>query len=138
RNHTEVMLGLDIKKSEFGNTILVSKKNYPVASEYFIPSDISSAAFFIVLALINKNSSLRIKNVSLNETRKGFLKLLEEMGAKIHYENISVSSGEVYGDVIAESSSLKNINIDRKSTRLNSSHVKISYAVFCLKKKTYK
>src|SRR5690606_24813135 len=35
RNHTEVMLGLDIKKSEFGNTILVSKKNYPVASEYF-------------------------------------------------------------------------------------------------------
>src|SRR5690606_40451528 len=32
----------------------------------------------------------------------------------------------------------KNRNIDRKSTRLNSSHVKISYAVFCLKKKTYK
>src|SRR5690606_27818442 len=30
---------------------------------------------------------------------------------------------------------LKGLGIDRKSTRLNSSHVKISYAVFCLKKK---
>lgn len=114
RNHTETMLGLDVKRGESGNTILVSKKNYPVASEYFIPSDISSAAFFIVLALINKDSSLRIKNVSLNETRKGFLNLLEEMGAKINYENISVSSGEVYGDVIVESSALKNINIPGK------------------------
>jgi 3-phosphoshikimate 1-carboxyvinyltransferase len=111
RNHTENMLGLDIKKSATGNTILVSGKNYPVPAEYFIPSDVSSAAFFVVLALLTKGSSLIIKNVSLNETRKGYLKILEAMGAKMNYEKIKVSSGEVYGDIIVQSSSLKNIEI---------------------------
>ncbi|HEX9741117.1 MAG TPA: 3-phosphoshikimate 1-carboxyvinyltransferase, partial [Ignavibacteriaceae bacterium] len=111
RNHTENMLGLDIKKSATGNTILVSGKNYPVPAEYFIPSDVSSAAFFVVLALLTKGSSLIIKNVSLNETRKGYLKILEVMGAKMNYEKIKVSSGEVYGDIIVQSSSLKNTEI---------------------------
>ena len=111
RNHTEKMLGLEVKESKSGNTILVSKKNYPVPSEYFIPSDVSSAAFFIVLTILAKDSSLRIKNVSLNETRKGYLQILKEMGAKISYENIAVSSGEVYGDIIVESSQLKNVEI---------------------------
>lgn len=111
RNHTEKMLGLEEKKSVAGNTILVSNKNYPIPSEYFIPSDISSAAFFIVLTILTKDSSLRVKNVSLNETRKGYLKILEKMGAKINYENISVSGGEVYGDIEVESSTLRSIEI---------------------------
>lgn len=111
RNHTEKMLGLEIKSSKAGNTILVSNKNYPVPAEYFIPSDISTAAFFIVLAILTKDSYLRIKNVSLNETRKGYLKILIQMGAKINYENLSVSSGEIYGDIIVESSELKNVEI---------------------------
>lgn len=111
RNHTERMLGLEVKKSETGNTILASIKNYPIPSEYFIPSDISSAAFFIVLTILTPDSSLRIKNVSLNETRKGYLNILEQMGAKINYENKSVSTGEVYGDLIVESNKLNNIEI---------------------------
>ncbi len=111
RNHTEKMLGLEVKKSESGNTILVSKKNYPIPAEYFIPSDVSSAAFFVALTILSKDSSLRIKNVSLNETRKGYLKILKQMGAKINFENISVSSGEIYGDIIVESSQLKNVEI---------------------------
>ena len=114
RNHTEKMLGLEVKKSVTGNTILVSKKNYPIPTEYFIPSDISSAAFFVVLTILLKDSSLRIKNVSLNETRKGFLKILTEMGAKINFENISVSGGENYGDIIVESSKLANVNISEE------------------------
>jgi len=111
RNHTEKMLGLEVKKSESGNTILVSKKNYPIPAEYFIPSDVSSAAFFVVLTTLTKGSSLRIKNASLNETRKGYLRILKEMGARINFENISVSSGEIYGDIIVESSQLKNVEI---------------------------
>ena len=111
RNHTEKMLGLEVKKSESGNTVLVSKINYPVPTEYFVPSDVSSAAFFIVLALLSKDSSLRIKSVGLNETRKGYLEILEKMGAKINYENISVSGGETYGDIVVENSKLKNIEI---------------------------
>ncbi len=114
RNHTEKMLGLEVKKSESGNTVLVSKINYPVPAEYFVPSDVSSAAFFIVLALLSKDSSLRIKSVGLNETRKGYLAILEKMGAKINYENISVSGGETYGDIAVENSKLNNVEIPEK------------------------
>jgi 3-phosphoshikimate 1-carboxyvinyltransferase len=111
RNHTEKMLGLEVKKSEAGNTILVSKINYPVPAEYFVPSDVSTAAFFVILAVLTKGSILKIKNACLNETRKGYLKVLEKMGAKINYENIAVSSGEVYGDIIVEGSKLKSVEI---------------------------
>lgn len=114
RDHTERMLGLEVKKSESGKTILVSKINYPVPAEYFVPSDVSSAAFFVVLALLSKNSSLRVKNVGLNETRKGYLKILEQMGAKINYESLSVSGGEIYGDIIIESGKLSNIKIPKE------------------------
>ena len=114
RNHTEKMLGLEVKENKSGNTILVSKINYPVPAEYFVPSDVSSAAFFVVLAILSKNSSLRIKNVGLNETRKGYLEILEQMGAKINYENISVSGGETYGDIIVETSKLQNIEVPKE------------------------
>jgi 3-phosphoshikimate 1-carboxyvinyltransferase len=111
RNHTEIMLGLEVKQSETGNTVLFSKKNYPVPSTYFIPSDVSSASFFIVLAILSKNSFIRIRNVSLNKTRTGYLDILKKMGAKIDFENISISSGEPFGDIIAESSDLENVEI---------------------------
>lgn len=114
RNHTEKMLGLEVKKSEAGNTILVSKINYPVPAEYFIPSDVSTAAFFIILAALIKDSILKVKNVSLNETRKGYLKILEKMGTKLNYDNILVSSGEIYGDITVEGSQLENIEISEE------------------------
>jgi len=111
RNHTEKMLGLEVRKSESGNIILVSRKNYPLPSEYFVPSDVSSAAFFAVLAMLSGKSELKIKTVTLNETRTGYLKVLEDMGAGISYENITSSSGEKFGDLIIEYSRLKNIEI---------------------------
>jgi len=114
RNHTEKMLGLEVKKNKSGNTILVSKINYPVPAEYFVPSDVSSAAFFVVLAILSKNSSLIIKNIGLNETRKGYLEILGQMGAKINYENISVSGGETYGNIVVESGKLNNIEIPKE------------------------
>src|SRR2546430_12061780 len=46
--------------------------------------------------------------------------------------------GEALGDIAAEADELRGVRIDRKSTRLNSSHSQISYAVFCLKKKKLK
>lgn len=111
RNHTEKMLGLKVIK-ENGKTIsFSSKKNYPVAKQYFVPSDISTASFFIILTLVSKNSSLLIKNVSLNETRTGILKILKEMGADVRIENIKDENSEPYGDLRIFSSSLKNIHI---------------------------
>ncbi|HRN26473.1 MAG: 3-phosphoshikimate 1-carboxyvinyltransferase [Ignavibacteriaceae bacterium] len=112
RNHTEKMLGLPVSIVE--NKIISSacKKYYPTAKDYFIPGDISSAAFYIVLTLLTPNSELLIKNVSLNPTRTGFIDVLKKMGADISFKEIKISSNEEYGDVIVKSSSLKNIKID--------------------------
>jgi len=112
RNHTEQMLGLPIK-NESGKIISSSSlKYYPDPYEYFIPGDISTSAFHIVLALLTPNSELRINNVSLNPTRTGFIEVLKQMGANINFEEIKLSSNEPYGNVVVKSSHLKNIKID--------------------------
>lgn len=111
RNHTEKMLNLEVIKVPEGNKIIANRSKYPTAKDYFIPSDISSAAFFIVLASLAKKSFLRIRNVSLNSTRSGILTILQEMGAKITVENRNEFSGEEFGDIIIQNSSLKNIKI---------------------------
>ena len=69
RNHTENLLDLRVVKEEDKIITSVSKNNYPKSTEYFIPSDISSAMFFTVLAILTKDSELVIKDVSLNPTR---------------------------------------------------------------------
>lgn len=114
RNHTEQMLGLPVEI--LGNNIVSksSRKFYPKPCDYFIPGDISSAAFPIVLTLITPNSELIIKNISLNPTRIGFIEILKKMGANIYFEDIQTSSNEEYGNVIVKSSLLKNIEIDHK------------------------
>lgn len=114
RDHTERMLGLKQEVSEKEKRIFASKDYYPSPKEYFIPGDISSAAFFIVLALLSKNSELILKNVSLNPTRIGYLKILEAMKANICYENLRESGNEPYGDIVVKSSELKNIFIPKE------------------------
>jgi len=111
RNHTEIMLGLDVETIPNGNLIKFSKHNYPEAKEYFIPSDISSSAFFVALALLADEGELIIKNVSLNPTRTGYIDLLKLMGAKISVDDIRYSSGEKVGNLVINNSNLLNINI---------------------------
>ncbi|AFH49511.1 3-phosphoshikimate 1-carboxyvinyltransferase [Ignavibacterium album JCM 16511] len=112
RDHTERMLGLPVIKSDNLIVISSSEKFYPTEKDYFIPGDVSSSAFFIVLALLSKNSELVIKDVSLNPTRTGFLDILKKMNADIKIENEKQSSNEPYGDIIVHSSDLKNITVD--------------------------
>lgn len=112
RNHTENLLGLEVKEIETGREIKVSKKNYPEASVYNVPSDISTAAFFIVLALLAENSELELKNVLLNETRNGIVRVVKRMGADLEVKNQKTENGEVTGDLIIKSSRLKNIEIE--------------------------
>jgi 3-phosphoshikimate 1-carboxyvinyltransferase len=111
RDHTERMLGLKITREEENKIIHVSKKDYPSANEYFVPGDISTAAFFIPLALLTKNSELRLTNVSLNESRTGIIKIFKMMGGNIETENINVNAGETSGDLVIKSSMLHNIEI---------------------------
>jgi 3-phosphoshikimate 1-carboxyvinyltransferase len=53
-----------------------------------MPSDISSSAFFIVLTILSKNSKLKIKNVNINPSRTGIIKILKLMGVKVVCKNI--------------------------------------------------
>jgi len=114
RNHTETLLGLKVEEFSGYRKIYSSKKNYPKPSEYIVPSDISTSAFFIVLALNLENSELLLKDVLLNETRDGIIRILQKMGGRIEIENARTSSGEKLGDLRIFSSKLHNIEISEE------------------------
>ena len=106
RDHTERMLkmfGANIKTDK--NMIEINPVKRLIATDIDIPSDISSAAYFIAAALITKNSEIKIKNVGLNPTRCYILKILERMNADITIENYK-DGFEPTGDIIAKSSTL--------------------------------
>ncbi|MBU1679931.1 MAG: 3-phosphoshikimate 1-carboxyvinyltransferase [Bacteroidetes bacterium] len=111
RDHTENLLGLDVEVENSLRIIRVNENNYPTPKEYIVPSDISSAAFFIVLTLLLKNSEIVIKDILLNETRTGILAVLKLMGADISADNVKNYIGEPFGDLIVKSSELNNISI---------------------------
>ncbi|MFH1768348.1 MAG: 3-phosphoshikimate 1-carboxyvinyltransferase [Candidatus Omnitrophota bacterium] len=108
RDHTERMLslfGVGIKKKGTITTCLPTAR-LKSPKKIFIPSDFSSAAFFIVLALITKRSRLLIKNVNINPTRRGLLGVLKRMGARIKLVN-KTDYYEPYADILVLSSTLK-------------------------------
>ncbi|OUV98878.1 MAG: 3-phosphoshikimate 1-carboxyvinyltransferase [Candidatus Pelagibacter sp. TMED142] len=120
RDHTELLfkfLKIPIKIKKTNNYDLIEiegKKNFK-AFNYNIPSDISSSAFFIVLTLLSKNSSLTIKNVNINPSRTGSIKILNKMGANIKFKNIKNYRGEKIADIHVKSvKSLKPINCPSK------------------------
>ena len=85
---------------------------------YNIPSDISSSAFFIVLTCLLNNSKLIIKNVNINSSRIGIIKILRKMGARIQFLNKKIYKGEKIADIKVNSPKvLKSINCP---TKLNS------------------
>lgn len=79
-----------------------------------IPNDPSSAAFFTALTLLNKNSTLIIKNVGLNKTRTGFYQLLKKQGAKIKFQNLKKENNEIRGDIFVKNCKLKPIQASKK------------------------
>ncbi|MCC6549833.1 MAG: 3-phosphoshikimate 1-carboxyvinyltransferase [Ignavibacteriaceae bacterium] len=111
RNHTERMLGLQFAELNGIRFINSSSEYLPEPTSYFIPGDISTAAFFVVAALLIPGSELLIKNVTLNPTRTGYITHLKKMGADISFENQKTSANEPYGDILVRSSDLKNVPI---------------------------
>jgi len=111
RNHTEIMLcamGADIKT--IGKTATIGKSELsPLNIE--IPGDISSAAFFIVAALITPNSKILLKNVGLNPTRTGIIDIIRQMGGNIEILNLHETSKELVGDIKIEYSELNGCEI---------------------------
>lgn len=116
RDHTERMLadfGAKITKDKNAVTIEHSDK-LTAPKEIFVPSDISSAAYFMVLGLIVKDSDLLIKNIGVNPTRTGIIDVLKEMGGNIELENQKTICGEEIADIRVKYSKLKGVNIDKE------------------------
>jgi len=112
RDHTERMLKhFEFPLNIIDNTIYVTPVENLKSSELIIPSDISSAAFFIVAALINKGSEITINNVGLNSARTGVLDLLSRMGGSIEIQNQREECGEDVGNLVVKSSELRGIVI---------------------------
>ena len=113
RDHTEKMLQQNknsIKIVERKKRLIeVHGKKSLKPIKIDIPNDPSSAAFFTALTLLKKKSSIRIKNVGLNQTRIGFYKLLKKHGAKIKFKNLKKENNELKGDILVKSSKLKPI-----------------------------
>ena len=119
RNHTENLLtaikaNIKVKNSNKGNLILLKGQKNLFCFNLEISGDQSSAAPFIFLTLLTPGSYLIIKNVNYNPTRIGFIKILKKMNANIKVKNLKKKSGELVGDIIVKSSSLKPINCPKK------------------------
>ena len=116
RNHTELLfkylkIPTKIKKTKRYDFIRIKKPKKIRAFNYQIPGDISSSAFFIVLTTLSNNSKLLIKNVNINPSRIGVIKILKKMGAKISLNNQKNYRGEKISDILIKSSNkLKGIN----------------------------
>ncbi len=99
RDHTERMLRyLLVKVIREGDTVSIWGGQVPESRDIQVPGDISSAAFWLVAAAANQRSSVTVRNVGLNPTRTGVLKVLGRMGARIT-ERIDESGCEPMGDV---------------------------------------
>ncbi len=111
RNHTEKMLSaFGAKIERVGNEITISPAESLHAPEkIFVPGDISSAAYWIVLATILDGSDVTIQNVGVNETRTGILDVLNQMGATIELVNVRTSGGEEFADVHVVASKLRGV-----------------------------
>lgn len=106
RNHTELMLGLDVEKTPFGNRVQIHGGRPIDAKPFSVPSDPSAACFIIALALLARESEVVLKNVCLNPTRTAYLELLDSSGAHLAFENVRVVGGEPIGDVVVARAAL--------------------------------
>ncbi len=77
-----------------------------------VPGDPSSAAFFMVAALVVPGSELLIRNVGLNPTRAGLVHVLRQMGGSIEEQNPREVGGEPVADLLVRHSALKGIEVD--------------------------
>tara|TARA_B110001452_G_scaffold253272_1_gene243787 strand:+ start:744 stop:2072 length:1329 start_codon:yes stop_codon:yes gene_type:complete len=126
RNHSELLfkylkIPIKIKKAKKYDFIKIKKPKKIKPFNYQVPGDISSSAFFIVLTTLAHDSKLLIKNVNINPSRTGAIKILKKMGAKISFKNQKKYRGERISDILIKSSNnLKAINCPQE---LNSSAI---------------
>jgi len=100
RDHTERMLpafGADLRSE--GLTIAIQGNRELYSQEIAVPGDFSSAAFFMVAAIVIPGSEVLLRNVGINPTRTGLIGVLQKMGADISLMNVQSVSGEPVADI---------------------------------------
>jgi 3-phosphoshikimate 1-carboxyvinyltransferase len=117
RDHTEIAL------REFGAGLRVKSKTITLAGrptltgrDLVVPSDLSSAAFFIVAALLLPGSRLTIRGVGLNPTRSTLLDFLAGMGAQIRITEVESRNGELSGELLVTGSPVRGGVIEKEIT----------------------
>ena len=113
RDHSERLLRqLGVSITVTGPLLSLEPLHTPLSPfELSIPGDLSAAAFPLAAALLSPNSELTVRNVGLNPRRTGLLEALCAMGAQIEISTDSTSEGEPAGDLTAEFSELRGIEI---------------------------
>mgnify|MGYP001282193094 FL=1 len=117
RDHTERLmryLKINFKKKILSKSSTSIELNGPYEIKprnITVASDPSSAAFFIVGALIIPKSMITLKNIALNKSRIAFIDILKKMGGKIRVKKTKTVSGEDVGNIQVSYSSLNAIKI---------------------------
>jgi 3-phosphoshikimate 1-carboxyvinyltransferase len=115
RDHTERMLeGFGYPVCRDGNCVAIRPGGRLVAMDIDVPSDISSAAFFMVGAAIAPDSDVTLKHVGVNPTRTGVIDILRLMGTNIEIGNHRMVGGEPVADIRIRSSRLRGVQIPEK------------------------
>ena len=135
RDHSERMLKhlkipIKIKSKKNFDLIEIAGLKQFDGFNYIVPGDISSSAFFIVLTILSKNSQIKIKNVNVNESRIGIIKILRKMNCKIDLKNKKIYKGEEIANIIVRSS--KNIKAINCPTYLNSNAIDEFLVIFLI------
>jgi 3-phosphoshikimate 1-carboxyvinyltransferase len=105
RDHTERMLpafGVPCAVDFAGRSAAVKGPITLTGSDIIVPGDPSSAAFIAVAATLVPHSHIRIRNVSLNPTRTGFIDVLKRMGAKVSTDELPPMGGEPVGTIVVD------------------------------------
>ena len=112
RNHTEIML------SYFGASVTTEETTASICPDpilqgqrIHVPGDISSAAYFIAAGLLVPGAEVLIRNVGINPTRDGIIKVAQAMGGDITYLNVN-RDGEPTADLLVKHSSLHGVTIE--------------------------
>ena len=133
RNHTELLfkflkIPMKLKEGKNYDDIQITGQSFFDCFKYSVPSDISSSAFFIVLTILSSKSEITIKNVNINKSRIGIIKILKMMNCNIAFKNIQNYHGEKIADINVKSS--RNIRSINCPSKLNSSAIDEFLVIF--------
>jgi len=113
RDHTERMLsvmGADVRAEN--DRVVLTGGSRLSAAEIFVPSDVSSAAFFVAAGILTPGTRLKLKNVGMNSARIGILDAFKAMGAAVTYDKMTIKNKEPRADIIVEPGALTGITVE--------------------------